>query len=176
MIYMISEKEEPISNCALESESTFNPDSNFDNDDDKNNGSSSTQYGNKNNNDLDSNSNPKAYITLPDLTKEQELKWFSENNKGIMSKYVHNIDTGFDLRYSGKDPIKLEPHLCTCIDLKIALEILATIMVQLASRSSLTKKGIREKIIDAEYIRNIIAMLQNDSEKAYTIDPNEKIA
>ncbi|KAG9291580.1 hypothetical protein G9A89_021999 [Geosiphon pyriformis] len=40
MIYMISEEEEPISSCTLESESIFNPDSNSNNNDDKNNGSS----------------------------------------------------------------------------------------------------------------------------------------
>ncbi|KAG9306371.1 hypothetical protein G9A89_018254 [Geosiphon pyriformis] len=51
-------------------------------------------------------------------------------------------------------------------------------MVQLASRSSLAKRGIniRGGIIDAGYIRNIIAMLQNDSKKAYIIEPNKKIA
>ncbi|KAG9293007.1 hypothetical protein G9A89_016369 [Geosiphon pyriformis] len=58
------------------------------------------------------------------------------------------------------------------------LEIPATTMVQLASKSSLVKRGIniRKGIIDAGYIRNIIAMLQNDSEKTYIIEPNEKIA
>ncbi|KAG9285504.1 hypothetical protein G9A89_006492 [Geosiphon pyriformis] len=94
-----------------------------------------------------------------------------------MPERAHDTDAGFDLRYPGKDVIKLEPHLCTCIDLKIALEILATTMVQLASKSSLAKKGIniKERIIDAEYLGNIIAMLQNDSEKIYVIEPNEKI-
>ncbi|KAG9303827.1 hypothetical protein G9A89_018724 [Geosiphon pyriformis] len=94
-----------------------------------------------------------------------------------MPEWVHDTDAGFDLRYLGKDLIKLEFYLHTCIDLKIALEISATMIVQLASRSSLAKKriNIRERIIDARYVGNIIAMLQNDSEKAYTIDPNEKI-
>ncbi|KAG9304666.1 hypothetical protein G9A89_021446 [Geosiphon pyriformis] len=51
-------------------------------------------------------------------------------------------------------------------------------MIQLAFRSSLAKKeiNIRREIIDAGYVGNIIAMLQNDSEKAYIIGPNEKIA
>ncbi|KAG9290735.1 hypothetical protein G9A89_011698 [Geosiphon pyriformis] len=95
-----------------------------------------------------------------------------------MSERVHNTDAGFDLRYSEREAIKLEPNSCTCIDLKIALEISATTMVQLASRSSLAKKGIniRGGIIDAGYIRNIITMLQNDSKKTYIIEPNEKIA
>ncbi|KAG9292977.1 hypothetical protein G9A89_016339 [Geosiphon pyriformis] len=178
MIYTIPEEDKPISSCASESGSTFNPDSNSNNNDNKNNGSSSAQYSNKNNNDSDSDSNSKTYITLPDLIKEQELKWFSDNNKDIMPECMHNIDAEFDLRYLGKDFIKLEPHLCTYIDLKIALEISATTMVQLVSRSSLAKKGIniRGGIIDTEYVRNIIAMLQNNSEKVYTIDPNKKIA
>ncbi|KAG9300581.1 hypothetical protein G9A89_000762 [Geosiphon pyriformis] len=50
-------------------------------------------------------------------------------------------------------------------------------MIQLVSKSSLTKKeiNIRGGIIDVEYIGNIIAMLQNNSEKTYIIEPNKKI-
>ncbi|KAG9290346.1 hypothetical protein G9A89_007077 [Geosiphon pyriformis] len=142
MIYTIPKEEEPISSCASESESIPNPDSDSNNDDNKNNSSSSIQNGNNNDNDSNSDSNSdsnyKQYITLPDLTKEQELKWFSNNNESIMSECMHDTNTG----------------------------------------SSLAKKriNIRGGIIDAEYVRNIIAMLQNDSEKAYTIDPNKKIA
>ncbi|KAG9302268.1 hypothetical protein G9A89_008759 [Geosiphon pyriformis] len=178
MIYTIPEENEPISSCPLESESTFNPDSNFNNDDNKNNGSSFIQNSNKNYDNLNSNLNSKQYITLPDLSKEQKLKWFSYNDKGIMPKCVHNIDREFDLRYLEKNVIKLEPHSHICIDLKIALEISTTTIVQLASRSSLAKKriNIREEIIDTGYIENLIAILQNDSEKTYIIEPNEKIA
>ncbi|KAG9289120.1 hypothetical protein G9A89_022429 [Geosiphon pyriformis] len=95
-----------------------------------------------------------------------------------MPERVHDTDAGFDLRYPGKDVIKLEPHLHTCINLKIVLEILATTMVQLASQSSLAKReiNIRGGIIDMKYVRNIITILQNDSNKAYIIKPNEKIA
>ncbi|KAG9286802.1 hypothetical protein G9A89_012352 [Geosiphon pyriformis] len=182
IIYMIPEEEEPISSCTLESELKINSDSNPDNDNDKNNSSSSVQNSNNNNNnsnsDLNFDSNYKQYITLLDLTKEQELKWFSNNNEGIMPEHAHDTDVGFNLRYPGKNAIKLEPHLCTCINLKIALEILATTMVQLAFRSSLAKReiNIRGGIIDARYVGNIIAMLQNDSEKTYVIEPNKKIA
>ncbi|KAG9301103.1 hypothetical protein G9A89_012486 [Geosiphon pyriformis] len=177
MIYTISE-EEPISSCIIESESVFNPDSNFDNDNDENTCFSSAQYSNENINNLNSDFNLKIYIALPDLSKEQELKWYSNNNEGIMSECTHNTDIGFDLRYPGKEAIKLEPNSHTCIDFKIALKILAITIVQLASKSSLAKKkiNIKGRIIDIEYIGNIIAMLQNDSEKTYIIKPNEKIA
>ncbi|KAG9302369.1 hypothetical protein G9A89_011419 [Geosiphon pyriformis] len=95
-----------------------------------------------------------------------------------MLECVHDTDAEFDLRYPEKDAIKLKPNARVCIDLRIALEIPATIMVLLAFRSSLAKKGINIKggIVDAEYTENISAMLQNNSEKAYTIEPNEKIA
>ncbi|KAG9298930.1 hypothetical protein G9A89_015952 [Geosiphon pyriformis] len=181
MIYSIPEEEEPISSYTSESELPINCDSNSDNDDD-NNSSSSVQIGNDDENDLDSDSKPdvnyEQYIALPDLSKEQELKWYSDNREGIMPERAHDTDAGFNLRYPRKDAIKLKLHSHTCIDLKIALEIPATTMVQLASRSSLVKRGIniRGGIIDVEYVENIIAMLQNDSEKAYIIEPNEKIA
>ncbi|KAG9290384.1 hypothetical protein G9A89_007115 [Geosiphon pyriformis] len=178
IIYTIPEKEEPISSCTSEVESTFNPDSNSDNNDNKNNSSSSAQCSNRKYSNSNSNSNPETYIVLSDLTKEQEIKWFNDNNKGIMPECVHDTNARFDLRYPRKNIIKLEPHLHTCIDLKIALKIPATTMVQLVSRSSLVKRGIniRGRIIDAGYVGNIIAMLQNDSEKTYIIESNKKIA
>ncbi|KAG9286389.1 hypothetical protein G9A89_014555 [Geosiphon pyriformis] len=181
MIYTILEKIEPISSCASESESPFNPNSNSNNDDDENTSFSSVQIGdnNDNNSNSDSNSDPKyeQYIALPDLSKEQELKWYSNNNESIIPKCMHNTDAEFDLRYLRKDAIKLEPHLHTYIDLKVALEIPATTMVQLASRSSLAKREINISggIIDAGYVENIIVMLQNNSEKTYIIEPNKKI-
>ncbi|KAG9300582.1 hypothetical protein G9A89_000763 [Geosiphon pyriformis] len=142
MIYMIPKEEKPISSCILESESIFDPNSNSDNDDNENTSSSSVQYDNENNNDSDSDLNSKTFIALPDLTKKQELKWFSNNDEDIMPEHAHDTNARFDLR------------------------------------SSLAKKGIniRGGIINAGYVRNIIAMLQNDSEKVYIIEPNEKIA
>ncbi|KAG9300765.1 hypothetical protein G9A89_023563 [Geosiphon pyriformis] len=155
----------------------FNPDSNSDNNNNKNNGSSSVQNNNKNNNNPDFNSNLEQYIVLPDLTKKQELKWFSDNNKSIIPEHMYDTDTEFDLKYLRKNTIKLEPHSCIYIDLKIALEISATTIVQLASRSGLAKKGIniRREIINTIYIKNIIIILQNDSKKVYIIEPNKKI-
>ncbi|KAG9291200.1 hypothetical protein G9A89_004603 [Geosiphon pyriformis] len=140
LIKLILDKEEPISSCASESESVFNSDSNSNNVNNENTSFSSTQYSNKNINNSDFNLNSRIYIALPDLSKEQELKWYNDNNKGIMPECVHDTDTGFDLRYLGKKAIKLEPNLCTYIDLKIALKISTTTMIQLASKSSLVKK------------------------------------
>ncbi|KAG9306180.1 hypothetical protein G9A89_016084 [Geosiphon pyriformis] len=78
IIYTIPEGEEPISSCTLELGSPFNFDSNSNNDNDKNTGSSSVQYGNNNNTDSNSDSNSdtkyEQYITIPDLTRELELK------------------------------------------------------------------------------------------------------
>ncbi|KAG9292940.1 hypothetical protein G9A89_016302 [Geosiphon pyriformis] len=87
MIYTIPEEKKPISSCASELESIFNSNLNSNNNDDENNSFSSTQNGNENNNNLDSNSNFETFITLFDLIKEQELKWFSNNNEDIMPEY-----------------------------------------------------------------------------------------
>ncbi|KAG9300168.1 hypothetical protein G9A89_010578 [Geosiphon pyriformis] len=77
IIYSIPEEEEPISSCALESESLINRNPDSDNDD-KNNGSSFVQNDNNDKNNSDSDSKPdlnyEQYIALPDLSKEQELK------------------------------------------------------------------------------------------------------
>ncbi|KAG9288063.1 hypothetical protein G9A89_017658 [Geosiphon pyriformis] len=95
-----------------------------------------------------------------------------------MPECMHDTNVEFNLKYPKKNAIKLKSHLHIYINLKVVLKILATTIVQLAFRFSLVKKGIniKERIIDAEYVENIIAMLQNDSEKAYIIKPNEKIA
>ncbi|KAG9301834.1 hypothetical protein G9A89_004513 [Geosiphon pyriformis] len=104
--------------CVSELDSNFNSNSNSDND--NNNSSSFIQNGNSNNNgDLNSDSDSKQYIALFNLSKEQELRWFSNNNEGIMPECVHNTDVEFNLRYPRKNAIKLKPHLCTCIDLKV---------------------------------------------------------
>ncbi|KAG9291489.1 hypothetical protein G9A89_021908 [Geosiphon pyriformis] len=132
MIYTIPEEKEPISSCASESELLINRDPDSD-DDDKNTSSSSVQNdnNNKNNSNSDSNSNLnyEQYIALPDLSKEQELKWYSDKGEGIMPEHAHDTDAEFDLRYPEKEAIKLEPHSRICIDLKVALEILATTMI-----------------------------------------------
>ncbi|KAG9287780.1 hypothetical protein G9A89_017375 [Geosiphon pyriformis] len=91
------EEEEPISSCASELESVSNSNSDSNNNDDKNNGFSSIQNDNNNDNNsnLDSNSNLnyEQYIVFSDLTKEQELKWFSDNDEDIMPECAYTIDS-----------------------------------------------------------------------------------
>ncbi|KAG9302698.1 hypothetical protein G9A89_005172 [Geosiphon pyriformis] len=138
-IYTIPEEEKPISSCTSELDSTFNSNLNPNNND--NNGSSSVQNNNSNNNgNLNSDLDSKQYIALSNLSKKQEFRWFSDNDESIMPECTHDTDVRFDLRYLRKNAIKLKPHSHICIDLKVALEISRTIMIQLASRSSLVKK------------------------------------
>ncbi|KAG9302007.1 hypothetical protein G9A89_021051 [Geosiphon pyriformis] len=98
------------------------------------------------------------YLAYPDLFKELELKWYSDNEEGICPKRAHDTDAGFNLRYPGQLPIIIAPHSLVKIDLKIVLEIPISTMIQVASQSSLAKKGIDIKggIIDASYTGNII--------------------
>ncbi|KAG9299687.1 hypothetical protein G9A89_006403 [Geosiphon pyriformis] len=104
------------------------------------------------------------YLAYLDLSKELELKWYSDNEKEICPERAHDTDA--------------TPHSLVKIDLKIALEIPVSTIVQVASRSSLAKKEINIKrgIIDAGYTGNIIMMLQNNSDRPYKIESQEKIA
>ncbi|KAG9296638.1 hypothetical protein G9A89_002909 [Geosiphon pyriformis] len=118
------------------------------------------------------------YFAYFNFSKELELKWYSDNNKKICPEKAHETDTGFDLRYSGQLSIVIALHSLVKIDLKIALEILISTIVQVISRLSLAKKeiNIKGEIIDVGYIGNIIVMLQNNLDKPYKIKSHKKIA
>ncbi|KAG9300172.1 hypothetical protein G9A89_010582 [Geosiphon pyriformis] len=98
----------------------------------------------------------KQYLVYSNLSKELELKWYSDNKEEICPKKAHDTNT----------------------NLKIALEISVSTMVQVTSRSSLAKKEIDVKggIIDASYMGNIIMILQNNLDRLYKIESQEKIA
>ncbi|KAG9292899.1 hypothetical protein G9A89_016261 [Geosiphon pyriformis] len=115
-------------------------------------------------------------MSFQDSTEDTETE--HDNKEGICSKRVHDTNTSFDLRYSGQSPIIIAPHFFVKIDLKIVLEIPVSTMVQVAFQSSLAKKKIDVKggIIDAGYMENIIMMLQNNSNRPYKIESQEKIA
>ncbi|KAG9306737.1 hypothetical protein G9A89_004446 [Geosiphon pyriformis] len=107
-----------------------------------------------------------------------QLKYFDNYGQGIRPEKAHKINAGYDLRYSRKDTLVLQPKFLTKINLKIVLEILPGAMVQIASRLSLASKeiNIREEVIDAEYTRDITIILQNKTEKTFKIEHAEKIA
>ncbi|KAG9291599.1 hypothetical protein G9A89_022018 [Geosiphon pyriformis] len=118
-------------------------------------------------------------MSFQDPTEDTKTEqYLADNEKRICLERAHNTDAGFDLQYSGQLPIIIAPYSLVKIDLKIALEIPVSTMVQVVSRSSLAKKGIniKEGIIDAGYTENIIMMLQNNSNRPYKIESQEKIA
>ncbi|KAG9298568.1 hypothetical protein G9A89_018927 [Geosiphon pyriformis] len=92
------------------------------------------------------------YLMYPNLSKELKLKWYSDNEEEICPERAHDTDASFDLRYPRQSPIIIAPHSLVKIDLKIALEIPVSTIVQVAFRSSLAKKkiNIKEEIIDAK--------------------------
>ncbi|KAG9289681.1 hypothetical protein G9A89_014416 [Geosiphon pyriformis] len=107
-------------------------------------------------------------IPLLDKNDENEIKF------GVSEL----IDAEYDLRYSGKDTLILQPKSLTKINFKIAFEILPEAIVQIAFRLLLTSKGINIKgrVIDTEYIRDITIMLQNETEKPFKIEHAKEIA
>ncbi|KAG9299662.1 hypothetical protein G9A89_001055 [Geosiphon pyriformis] len=107
-----------------------------------------------------------------------QLKYFNNNEQRIKPEKAHEIDAGYDLKYSGKDTLVLKPKFLTKINLKIALEIPPEAMVQITSWSSLASKkiNVRGGIINAGYTGDIIVMLQNETDKPFKIEHAEKIA
>ncbi|KAG9289187.1 hypothetical protein G9A89_022496 [Geosiphon pyriformis] len=115
------------------------------------------------------------------LTENQpviQLKYFDNNGQGIKPKKAHKIDAGYDLKYSGKNTLFLQPKFLTKINLKIAFEILPEAMIQIASQSLLASKriNVREGVIDTEYTEDITIMLQNETDKSFRIKHTKKIA
>ncbi|KAG9304192.1 hypothetical protein G9A89_019754 [Geosiphon pyriformis] len=100
------------------------------------------------------NTETEQYLAYPDLSKELELKWYSNNEEGICPKRAHDTNAA--------------PHSLIKIDLKIVLEIPVSTMVQ-------KRIDIKGGIIDASYTGNIIVMLQNNLDRPYKIESQEKI-
>ncbi|KAG9287440.1 hypothetical protein G9A89_023812 [Geosiphon pyriformis] len=118
------------------------------------------------------------FVAYTDLEQMTDIRYFDNGHLGIILERAHLTDAGFDLHYPEDQFTTLPPRSITKIDLKIAVEILPGIMVQMASRSSLAKKriSVQERVIDSEYTGNLMVLLQNNSEKPYTIESKEKIA
>ncbi|KAG9295621.1 hypothetical protein G9A89_005314 [Geosiphon pyriformis] len=123
----------------------------------------------------------KLPTTLVYLLKKQsslQLKYFDNHGQEIRPEKAHKIDAGYDLRYSEKDILVLQPKSLTKINFKIVLEIPSGAMVQIASRLSLASKeiNIRGEVIDARYTGDITIILQNKTDKPFRIEHAEKIA
>ncbi|KAG9294432.1 hypothetical protein G9A89_001937 [Geosiphon pyriformis] len=107
-----------------------------------------------------------------------QLKYFDNNRQKIKPEKAHEIDAEYDLRYSGKNTLVLQPKFLTKINLRIVLEIPPGTIVQIASQSSLASKkiNVREEVINAGYTGDITIMLQNETDKLFKIEHAKKIA
>lgn len=91
-------------------------------------------------------------------------------------------DSGYDLRAAIKEPITIEPKSHTTVGTGIAVEVATEMNIdlelQVRPRSGHTVKGIVAQFgtIDASYRGEISITLFNFSNKAITIEPNERIA
>ncbi|KAG9307185.1 hypothetical protein G9A89_017013 [Geosiphon pyriformis] len=131
-------------------------------------------------NQQDSPDGPESekFVAYTDLEQVTDIRYFDNGHLGIIPERAHPTDAEFDLCYPENQSTMLPLRSITKIDLKIAVEILPGIMVQIASRSSLMKKkiSIQGGVIDSRYTGNLMVLLQNNSEKPYTIESKEKIA
>ncbi|KAG9291205.1 hypothetical protein G9A89_004608 [Geosiphon pyriformis] len=138
----------------------------------------SSQNQSINQQDLPDGPESEKFVAYTDLEQIIDIQYFDNGHLGIIPKRVHPTDTGFDLHYLEDKSTTLPPRSITKINLKIVVEILPGIIIQIVSQSSLAKKGIsvQRGVIDSEYTGNLMVLLQNNSEKPYTIESKEKIA
>ncbi|KAG9307751.1 hypothetical protein G9A89_023316 [Geosiphon pyriformis] len=111
-------------------------------------------------------------------TKEISIQYYDNGHLGIVPERAHPTNARFDLQYLKDQSTTLPPKNITKINLKIMVKIPPGIMVQIALQSSFTKKGISIQggVINSGYTGNLMVLLQNNSEKPYTIESKEKIA
>ncbi|KAG9297338.1 hypothetical protein G9A89_004000 [Geosiphon pyriformis] len=80
-----------------------------------------------------------------------------------MPEHVHDTDTGFDLRYSRKDVIKLEPHSCI-LTIKKKVKDQIQIFEAEATLCELGKIGLVNLYIPAKNYRHIRIPMYNNTE------------
>ena len=105
------------------------------------------------------------------------IKIYNDQDKGKIPERAHETDAGFDVRYTGDEPLTIHSQQTTIVDLFIAIEIPVGTVCQLMSRSSLAQKRIDIKggTINSDYTGNISMIFFNRSHEDYTIQPNDKI-
>jgi len=125
---------------------------------------------------------PDDIMIIKDIKEEVKdvnlaIKIYNDQDKGKIPERAHETDAGFDVRYTGDEPLTIHSQQTTIVDLFIAIEIPVGTVCQLMSRSSLAQKGIDVKggTIDSGYTGNISVILFNRSHEDYTIQPNDKI-
>ncbi|KAG9293014.1 hypothetical protein G9A89_016376 [Geosiphon pyriformis] len=99
----------------------------------------------------------------------------NKNNGSSSVQYGNEISSDSNSNSNYEHYIAL-PDLFKKQELKWYSDNDKSIILKRAHDTDAEGINIRGGIIDAEYVENIVAMLQNDSEKAYIIKPNEKIA
>ncbi|KAG9284154.1 hypothetical protein G9A89_022928 [Geosiphon pyriformis] len=121
---------------------------------------------------------PTTLIYLLENQSPLQLKYFDNHGQKIRPEKAHEIDAEYDLKYSEKDTLVLQPKFLTKINLRITFKISPGAMIQIASRSLLASKeiNVRGEVIDTGYTRNITIMLQNKTDKPFIIEHAEKIA
>ncbi|KAG9295732.1 hypothetical protein G9A89_001749 [Geosiphon pyriformis] len=85
-------------------------------------------------NQQDSPDSPKSekFVVYTDLEQITNIQYFDNRHLGIIPERAHPTDAGFDLHYPEDQSTMLPSRSITKIDLKIAVEILPGIMVQIA--------------------------------------------
>src|SRR6185369_3232160 len=106
------------------------------------------------------------------------IKYFDNDGRGRQPAKAWDTDAGLDLYYIENQPTVLRAHSTTPVNTYIAFEIPYGTYAQIASRSSLAKKGITATggVCDAGYTGDIVVLLHNSTDHDYSLQRNDKIA
>ncbi|KAG9284380.1 hypothetical protein G9A89_023637 [Geosiphon pyriformis] len=117
--------------------------------------------------EIENHPESEKFVAYTNLEQVTNIQYFDNGHLKIILERVYPTDARFNLHYPEDQSTTLPPRSITKIDLKIAVEILPGIMVQIAF--------IQGGVIDSGYTGNLMVLLQNNSEKPYTIESKKKI-
>ena len=97
---------------------------------------------------------------------------------GKEPQHAHDDDAGFDLAYSGDQPLIVEPHTTCNVPTSISVQLPRHTWAMVTGRSSTFKRGLMTpvSVIDNGYRGELFAIVHNFTSEAVVIMPQERVA
>lgn len=113
--------------------------------------------------------------------KQANIKVVKTHSDVVLPEQAHEHDAGVDLRYSGKNPIVLNPGETKLIPTGLKIQLPIGTEGQIRPRSGLSlKTGLRipnsPGTIDSGYTDEVKIMVENTGESMFVINNGDRIA
>lgn len=119
----------------------------------------------------------KAYQVALGKRDQQIAKW-QPLSGGVAPRAGKEGDAGFDLHYSGSEPLTIQPGEMVNVEAGIGVEFPPGVWCLILGRSSTFQRRmfVAPSVIDAGYRGELFACVQNIGEYSQTIEPGERVA